>query len=45
VITAVRRVGWCHEVVSLDSSKCFFMNETWFSNSESGKGSVFGRVV
>lgn len=45
IITVARPVGWCHEVFSFDSNKRFFLNETWFSNSESGKGSVFGRVA
>ena len=45
VVNAVFRGGWCHEVFSLDSGKRFYLNETWFSNSESGKGSVFGRVA
>ncbi len=45
IITGACRIGWCHEAFSLDSNKRFFLNETWFSNSESGKGSVFGRVA
>lgn len=45
VLTAACRVGWCHEVFSLDTNKRFYLNETWFSSSESGKVSIFGRVV
>ena len=45
VITGACRIGWCHEAFSLDKGTRFFLNETWFSNSESGKGSIFGRLT
>lgn len=44
VIDALMRNGWCHEVFSLERGTRFFLNETWFSNSEAGDSSVFGRV-
>lgn len=45
-LVAVLRQNWCHEVLCLERGERFFMNETWFSSSESGKGTpMFGRVT
>ena len=43
--TVISRRGWCHRVFCLERGERFEMNEIWFADSESGKASVFGRVV
>ncbi len=45
VVAAACRVGWWHEVFSLDTNRRYFLNETWFSNSELGKSCLYERVV
>lgn len=37
--------GWCHEVVCLENCKRHFMNECFFSESELGRPSPYGRLA